>query len=211
VTIGEYLKELERRLPRFRRRRILAEAEEHLRDSAARHRASGLEQQAAEAAAVRSFGDVSVVASRVAAETAILEIRAASAVAVGTVLAFVFPLYVVPENTLPPATWIEKPRDIFLLQVVAILLWAVAGVLAATSAIFAWTRWSWFAAAVLELVPIALAGSILASVALVVRWFMAGSGIVSWPLFSAPLALGCLAACAGTAAWAHSRRSVLPV
>jgi hypothetical protein len=211
MTIGEYLGKLEGRLPRLRRRRILAEVEDHLCDSAARHRASGLGQHAAEAAAVRDFGEVGVVARRFAAETAILEIRAAAALTVGAVLLFVFPLYVVPENTLPPATWMEKPRDIFVLQVTTISLWVVAGALAAASAIFAWTRWSRFAAVVLQLVPIALAASVLASVALVVRWFSAGSAVVWWPLLAAPLALGCLAACAGTAAWAHSRRSALPV
>ncbi len=39
VTIDGYLAELERRLPPTRRRRFLAEAEEHLRDAAARHAA----------------------------------------------------------------------------------------------------------------------------------------------------------------------------
>lgn len=42
MTIDAYLAELEKRLPRIARRRILAEAQEHLRDSAARHRAGAL-------------------------------------------------------------------------------------------------------------------------------------------------------------------------
>jgi len=50
MTIDAYLAALERSLPRISRRRVLAEAQEHLRDSAATHRAAGLSLPAAEAA-----------------------------------------------------------------------------------------------------------------------------------------------------------------
>jgi HAAS len=206
MTIAEYLEQLERRLQRFGRRRALAEAEAHLRDSAARHEAAGLTRTAAEAAAIRDFGDVAVVARRFAAETAIRETRAATALALGAVVFFVFPLYVVPENTLPPATWDEKPTDILVLQLATISLWGVAGALAAAGSVLAWTRWLRFAAPALELVLRALAGSILLSAVLVVRWFTAAPDTVLWPLLAAPLAVACLAVCAEAAGWAHSRR-----
>jgi hypothetical protein len=250
VTIDAYLAALGSKVPWLGRRRALAEAREHLRDSAARHRADGLEPAAAEEAAIDGFGDVEVVADRFAAEAAILETRTATAVALLAVAFFVFPLYVVPENTLPPAQWGDacnpaalgtvlpssstitfmtdgcswtsadaqpgdmivlatlpvKPQDILVLQIVAILLWAIAGVFAAAGALLAWTRWSRFAALALGLVTVALAGSIVASVVLVVRWFSESPMSAWWPVLGAPLALACLLSCVGTAAWAHRRR-----
>jgi hypothetical protein len=250
MTIDAYVAALGTRLPWLRRKRALAEAREHLRDSAARHRAAGLEPDAAEEAAVVGFGDVDVVAGRFAAETAVLEIRIATAVALMAVGLFVFPLYVVPENTLPPAQWggaciraalgagdlpssamkivsdgcsrpsvdaetggtifratlPGKPRDILVLQIVSIVFWAIAGVFAAGGALLAWTRWSRLADVALRVVPVAIAGSIVASGVLVVRWFSESPMSTWWPLLGAPLATVCLLACVGTAAWVHSRR-----
>jgi len=208
VTIESYLAGLERRLPRYRRRRVLSEVEEHLRDSADRHR-DELAPEEAEAAAVADFGPVELVARRLRAEVAVGETRLASAAAFGAVLLFVFPLYVVPENTLPPAPWAEKPRDILVLQLLAVGLWILGGALAATGAALAWTRWSRFAAPVLELVLLALAGSILVSAVLVVRWFAAAPATPAWPLLAAPFAVACLAGCAQAAGWAHSRRCLI--
>jgi hypothetical protein len=206
VTISEYLNELERYLPRIRRRRALAEVEAHLLDSAARYARAGASVTEAEKSATRDFGDARIVARGFAAEAAVTETRLATALALGAVALFVFPLYVVPENTLPPASWAEKPADIFVLQLVTVALWVTAGALAALSVVLAWTRLSRFAARVLDLVPLALAGSIVVSAALVVRWFAATAVTGSWPLIAAPLAAVCLAASAGSACWAHRRR-----
>jgi len=208
MTIDAYLAELEQRLPRIGRRRVLAEAQDHLRDSAARHRAVGLADSAAEAAAVDDFGPAHVVARRLAAEVAVRETRIAALVALGAVAFFVFPLYVVPENTLPPAPWAEKPRDIAVLQQVSVSLWLVAGVLAAVSAALAWTRWSRFAGPVLVTVSTALAASSLAAAALVLRWFAVTPATPSWPL-AGVLAAGSLLACAIAATWAHARGRLL--
>ena len=101
MTIDAYLAALERSLPRISRRRVLAEAQEHLRDSAATHRAAGLSLPAAEAAAADDFGPVEIVARRLAAERAVRDTRISTLVALGAVAFFVFPLYVVPENSLP--------------------------------------------------------------------------------------------------------------
>jgi len=62
--ITEYLAQLldELRLPRRRRRRIVAEVEDHLWSAAADLHASGLEPDAAEREAVRRFGPASAVA-----------------------------------------------------------------------------------------------------------------------------------------------------
>ncbi len=208
MTIDAYLAELEQRLPRIGRRRVLAEAQDHLRDSAARHRAVGLADSAAEAAAVDDFGPAQVVARRLAAEVAVRETRIAALVALGAVAFFVFPLYVVPENTLPPAPWAEKPRDIAVLQQVSVSLWLVAGVLAAVSAALAWTRWSRFAAPALVAVCAAIAGSSIVAAALAVRWFAVTPATPNWPLAGA-LAAGCLLACLAAASWALTRGRLL--
>jgi hypothetical protein len=208
MTIDSYLAELERRLPRIARRRALVEAQEHLRDSAARHHALGLPAHAAEAAAVADFGPVEIVARRLAAEGATRGTRISTLVALGAVASFVFPLYVVPENTLPPATWVEKPRDIFVLQLVSIVLWLVAGALATASAVIAWTRWPRVAAPVLAAASAAIAGSSAVAAALVVRWFAVTPATPNWPLAGA-LALGCLLACVAAATWSLGHRRLL--
>lgn len=208
MTIDAYLAELERRLPRIGRRRVVSEAQEHLRDSAARHRAAGRSQSVAEACAVDDFGPVEIVARRLAAEGAIRATRVATLAALGAVAFFVFPLYVVPENTLPPAPWAEKPQDIFVLQLVSVALWLVAGALATASAVLAWTRWSRFAAPVLVSASTAIAGASVVAAALVIRWFAVTAATPSWPLAGA-LAAGCLLVCAAAATWALSHRRLL--
>ena len=104
-------------------------------------------------------------------ETAVRETRLATALALGAAALFVFPLYVVPENTLPPAQWAEKPRDIFVLQTVTVALWLLSVALAAVGTVLSWTRASRFTAALLAATTLAILGSVLASTALVVRWF----------------------------------------
>jgi HAAS len=209
MTIEEYLAQLEARLPRIGRRRILAETEEHLRDSAARHETGGRPRAAAEAAAVHDFGEVATVARRFASVSAIHETRLATVLALGAVALFVFPLYVVPENTLPPAPWAEKPRDIAVLQFVAIALWLGAGAFATASAVLAWTPWSRMSASALAAAAVALVGAVVTAAVLVGRWFEAAPVTPSWPLLAAPLAASCLLVCAGTTTWARKRRGLL--
>ena len=141
VTIDAYLAELSRLLPRTARLRALAEVREHLRDSAARHRAAGVSPGDAELRATGEFGEVELVAHRLGGELAIRETRIAALLALAAVAFFVFPFYVVPENTLPPATWVEKPYELLVLQRVALGLWLAAGVLAVASTALAWSRW----------------------------------------------------------------------
>ncbi|CAN5273951.1 hypothetical protein BH09ACT13_BH09ACT13_13590 [soil metagenome] len=208
MTIDAYLEALERRLPRISRRRILAEAQEHLRDSAERHGSKGLPPHIAEAAAVADFGPVEIVARRLAEQGAIRDTRIAALVALGAVAFFVFPLYVVPENTLPPAPWAEKPRDIFVLQLVSIAFWLGAGGLAAAGAVLAWTRWSRFASIVLIAACAGIAGSTVVAAVLVARWFSLTPATPNWAL-AAPLALGSLLACAAATSRALAHRRLL--
>jgi hypothetical protein len=209
VTIDEYIAELEWRLPRLGRRRSVAEAREHLLDSAARHEAGGLARADAERAAVDDFGPVALVARRFASETAVRETRLATALALGAAALFVFPLYVVPENTLPPAQWAEKPRDIFVLQTLTVALWLFSVTLAAVGTVLSWTRASRFTAVLLAGTTLAILGSVLASAALIVRWFAEVPATAGWPLLAAPLALACLAVGASAAVWTRERRALL--
>jgi len=210
MTVDQYLAEFERLLPRSHRRRALAEVREHLRDAAARHRTDGLSPFDAEAAATSEFGPVKKVATRFAAELAVRDTRIASVLALGAVAFFVFPLYVVPENSLPPAQWTEIPSDIYALQVVSIALWIVAGALAAVGAALAWTRWPRLAA--LTLVPgaVVLGGAVAVTTALAWRWIVLTPSTPNWAL-AVPLAVGCLAVCALAAVWSQSSRSRLLV
>lgn len=210
MTIDAYVVALERLLARNGRRRALAEVREHLRDAAARHRGAGLSPAEAEMAATEAFGPVEDVASRLGRELAIRGTRIAAALALGAVVFFVFPLYVIPENTLHPAPWSEKPDDILALQRTAIGFWLAAGALAAASAILAWTRFARLTSFALICTSLALSGSMAASVALVVRWLSYTGNTPNFAL-AAPFALACLATCAATAWWALASRRRLPL
>jgi hypothetical protein len=97
-AIERYLGELERelRIGGRLRRRILAEAEDHLREAA---------REVGEDAAVSCFGQPAELARRFAANAAgSTGRRAAQLLTVALALAFLA-VYPIPENTLPPAPW----------------------------------------------------------------------------------------------------------
>lgn len=82
--IDEYLHEFEAtlRLPRRRRRRIVAEVRDHLQSTAAELRGSGLGPAAAEREAIRRFGDAPALALAFAEDEATSAVRAAGWTAV---------------------------------------------------------------------------------------------------------------------------------
>jgi hypothetical protein len=205
VTIDAYLVALRRLLPRYARLRAIPEMREHLRDAAASRRAAGASPAEAEVAATAEFGKVEDVAHRLRSELAVRETRVAAVLAVAAVAFFVFPLYVVPENSLPPAQWTEIPSDIYALEVVSIGLWIVAGALAALSAALAWTRAPRLAALMLVPGAVALGGAVAVTTALAARWIMVTPSTPNWAL-AVPLAVGCFAVCAAAAWWSLSSR-----
>jgi hypothetical protein len=91
-TVDRYLAELRRELPRWQRRRVLAEVDDHLRESA---------EAVGEEAAVARFGPAHEVARGFRCAAA-LQLAAAAAL-----LALLFPVlsYPLVENALPPAPW----------------------------------------------------------------------------------------------------------
>lgn len=203
MTIDGYLAALQRLLPRIARLRALPEVREHLRDAAAAQRAAGLTPLDAEAAATRAFGAVEDVARRLGAELAVRESRLAGLLGLVITVAFVFPLYVVPENTLPPATWSEKPADIALLQHIALASWIVACVLAAGATLLARTRWCRHTALVLAFAAVSITGAGVATAAVAARWPSSPPSLPGWAL-AAPLVLVCVFATAAAALWARS-------
>jgi hypothetical protein len=91
--IERYLAELERRLPRRGRRRILVELEDHLRSSAEAH---------GEEEAIRRFGRPEDVARSFRRGPNV------GRIALGAAVVTMLPaFYGLPENHLPPATWPE--------------------------------------------------------------------------------------------------------
>lgn len=134
MTIEQYLAELRELLPSTRRGRFLAEVESHLHDATDAQVARGVDRASAEAAAVEASGHPQLVAARMRRVTAPIAIRRASFVAlVGLGLLFL-PLYVVPENLLPPAPWDDRPAHLGVLLAIALAGWIVAALLAAVAA-----------------------------------------------------------------------------
>jgi hypothetical protein len=203
VTIDAYLVALRRLLPRSACLRVLPEIREHLRDATARYEASGLSPFEAEATATRDFGPVEEVARRTGAELAVRETRRAAVLAFAATVLFVFPLYAVPEYTMPPGPRVLTPADIAALQQIGIGLWVVACVLSMIGVAIAWTRWSRIAPFALLSAAVAVAGSIGATAVLAERWFSLTPATPNWAL-SIPLALASLSACLGAGLWARA-------
>jgi hypothetical protein len=125
-----YLQELERalrrhRVPARRRRRFLAEAADHI---------------ACDPDAVGEFGDPELLAQQVAALEQPRRARLMSAILAGAILAFVLPLYAIPENTLPPAPPQGLPASVEWKLDWAVALYVAALVLAAVAFALSWAR-----------------------------------------------------------------------
>ena len=159
-----YLAELDRALRRHRvsvrrRRRFLAEARDHI---------------ACEPAAAQAFGDPDTLAREVAAAEQPRRVRALTLVLVGAIVAFVVPLYGIPENALPPAPPQGLPASVEWKLDWALILYVAALALAAAALAlsFAWPRLArfpaWFAVG-------ALASSALLGSAAAIEWPVGGS------------------------------------
>jgi hypothetical protein len=137
------------------RRRILAESEDHLRS---------------DPEAVNRFGSprcVAVEAARVVHPRMLLTCALAYAAVVAL---FVLPLYAIPENTLPPAPWSERPDYLTWKLYVSEAAWVLALVAAATAVLLAWAR----------VRPVALAALACSAIALGVAAGIGSVGAVQW-------------------------------
>ena len=188
-----YLDELEQalrrhRVPARRRRRFLAEAADHI---------------ACNPEAEATFGDPEHLAQQVAAMEQPRRVRVLSLILVGTIVAFVAPLYGIPENTLPPAPPEGLPAAVEWKLEWAIALYLAALALAMVAVGVSWARprlakWpAWLAVGSLA------ASAALASVA-AVAWPVGGN-VAAAAVVPCAVALVCLAAFAtarlASAAW----------
>ncbi len=123
-----YLSELERTLPRAHklRNRILAETEDHLRETA---------QKLGPELAIERFGAPRELARQFVPAYARFYARLSAWATLVVVTGFVALLYPIPENVLPPAPWPEggkpdylawKQHAVAALFLVAVGAWAVA-------------------------------------------------------------------------------------
>ena len=158
-SIDAYLAELERQLQvgAFRRRRILAEAEDHLDSAAKVWQASGTTQEEAERFAIDRFGRAGDVAARFNHQWRVSTRLAAAAVVAGAGILF-FTVQSLMEGMVSPAPWPEEaapaavswqsgPAGICVLAALLLGLFALAG-----------RRWS-ASVAGLGLVALALAAA----------------------------------------------------
>lgn len=190
-----YLDELEQalrrhRVPARRRTRFLAEAADHI---------------ACNPETAATFGDPERLAQQVASMEQPRRVRLLSLVLVGTILAFVAPLYGIPENTLPPAPPEGLPAAVEWKLDWAIALYLAALVFAAVALVVSWARprlakWpAWLAVA-------ALAGSAALGSAAAIAWPVGGSAAA---FAVVPLAVGLVSVAAfatarlASAAWPH--------
>jgi hypothetical protein len=210
-VIADYLRELERRLPETRRRRLLREAEAHLRDSAALYEARGLDPDAAEVAAIRDFGPVEVVARAFAAEAAVHATRRAAMLALAALASLVLPLYGIPENTLPPAPWVEKPAHLAVQQALALGFFALALGVALVGALAAFVGRARLTAPLLGLAAALGGATLLLSTALSIQWDRAAPETPLLGLFALllPVAAAAVAVAMAAAMWAGDRRALL--
>lgn len=210
--IEAYLRELGGSLPSTRRTRFLREAEAHLEEHAAVLERGGVARGEAERRAVEAFGPVDVVAAQLAETAARVAVRRASGVTLVGLLALVAPLYLVPENLLPPAPWVSKPAHLAVLQGLVVAAY-LAGLVAAAAAVAVGriarpTFVAWLVAA-------GLAGGVAAcsvSVVLAIAWAAEVPGTSAW-IVAASAASGAalaLSLVAGGAVWTRERAAVRP-
>ena len=192
--IEQYLAELRRRLPFYCRRRVLEEAEEHLRLSASR---VGEEQ------AVAQFGSIDDVAQAFCA-------RAKSfyaALVLAAAVAFPVLAYPLLENGLPPATWPSEdqmPSELAWKRDAIVWLFAAGAVCGAIALVGYLRRRRVFAPAALASLAALAALGTLATV-LNVQWREHVPGVPAGLLALGPLQLA--VALAGLALLWRSRRS----
>lgn len=205
MTIEAYLAELRSRLPATGSRRFLAEVEAHLHEATEANVRLGEERAVAEAQAVEAFGAADVVAAHMRRATAPIAVRRAAILAIVALGTLVLPLYVVPENLLPPAPWDARPGYLSLLLATALVTWVFAGVHAA----FAFVAPAAHGACALCLAAAFALVSGLAGLAGGIAWHVEAPE-TSWAItaISLPLTLTALTGLVAAAVWARNRAIV---
>jgi HAAS domain-containing protein len=205
-VIESYLRELEQRLPVTRRRRFLKETEAHLVDCAERHVAAGASRDEAERLAVEAFGPPDELARQLAAGSALRVVRGATLVNLVVLASLLGPLYLIPENTLPPAPWDHEPVWIERQQYAMVLLYLAAVALAAVSAIAAWRRHPRWSAYGLAASSVGIAASGALALSLSIYWYVEVPGTPVWSSVVAALwGFGVFVVAAAATLWVRDR------
>jgi hypothetical protein len=154
---------------RRRAERAVAEARDHLTELAAEH---GPEE------AVDRFGPAHSLAIEIARTEQPVALFRCALVLLGAVALFVLPLYGIPENTLPPAPWVERPDYLTWKLNVAVGAFGIALAAATLAVAAAWLRWRRVTLVVLAFAGVSLAVSAGIGTIGAVQWAQAvpGSG-----------------------------------
>jgi hypothetical protein len=201
--IDHYLTELAveldfHRVGRRRSARILAEARDHLLELAAEH---------GEEEAVERFGPAQQLAVEAAQAARPVVLLRSTLVFAAALALFVLPLYGIPENTLPPAPWDERPAHLTWKLYVSAGAFAIAVPFSLIAVAAAWRRWRRMTRVALALAGTSLAISAAVGAIGAVQWAQAvpGSGTTLLLSLTTTAFLGCVAAASLASAARASR------
>jgi HAAS len=183
---------------RRRAARILAEARDHLLELAAEH---------GEEEAIERFGPGRALAREAAGAARPVVLFRSTLVFAAALLLFVLPLYGIPENTLPPAPWDERPAHLTWKLYVSVGAFALAVPFALIAVAAAWLRWRRTTLVALTLAGASLAVSAVVGAIGAVQWAQAvpGSGTTLVLSLGATAFLGSVAAASLASAARASR------
>ncbi len=171
-VIERYLVDLRAQLafygvPRRRAARVVAESRDHLMELAA---------DEGEGEAVARFGPPQTIAVEVARAVQPVVLFRSSVIFLGALALFVLPLYAIPENTLPPAPWAERPDYLTWKLYVSLGAFGLAVPAALVAVAAAWRRRRRTALASLSIAGTALAVSAAIGAIGAVQWAQAVPG-----------------------------------
>ena len=183
---------------RRRAARIRAEARDHLLELAAEH---------GEEEAVSRFGPARRLAIESARAVQPVVLFRSTLVFAAALALFVLPLYGIPENTLPPAPWDERPAHLTWKLYVSVGAFAIAMPLALIAVAAAWLRLRRTTLVVLALAGASLAISAVVGAVGAIQWAQAvpGSGTTLLLTLAATAFLGSAAAASLASAARASR------
>jgi hypothetical protein len=201
--IDHYLSELAvelefQRVGSHRAARVLAEARDHLLELAVEH---------GEEEAVERFGPARQLAVEAARASRPVILLRSTLVFAAVLALFVLPLYGIPENTLPPAPWDERPAHLTWKLYVSVGAFAVAVPLTLIAVATAWLRRRRTTLVALTLAGASLAVSTVVGAIGAVQWAQAvpGSGTTLLLSLGTTAFLGCVAAASLASAARASR------
>jgi hypothetical protein len=203
-VIERYLVDLSAQLAFYgvrgrRAERVIAESRDHLLELAA---------EEGERSAVARFGSPQRIAVEVARDVQPVVLFRSALVFLGALALFILPLYAIPENTLPPAPWEERPGYLTWKLYASAAAFGIAGFSALVALGAAWHRWTRLSLAALAVSGLALVVSAVVVSVLAFQWAQAvpGSGLTLVLTLAATACTGSVALAAIVYALSNSKR-----